>query len=283
MAMNKAPYYIALTALAVLLPVAALAHQPRLVTGPTVTVLEPEVSKAYYGVLEGQPAVFSFQAPAEFDLYVGLLVPDIAGARTDLSATINRDGQVLVALDGGASTWKKFHEEFAGDDYLQGPEFRARGQAGSYEIAVSAPGDRGKYVLAVGEKESFTPAETLNALRVIPELKTGFFGQPTAAGFVTSVFGAVSLALALAAGALLALISRRLIRLFKKKSAVPIRRNLGRPDRLYRLVIAVISLAAGLILWSPILQLVAGYVLFEAVAGWCVVYAAMGRNTCPIG
>jgi hypothetical protein len=279
--MNKALFYTAAMALVVFLPVAASAHQPRLVTGSAVIVAEPEISKAYYGVLEGRPAVFSFQAPTEFDLYVGILVPDVAGAGTDMSVQVKKDGQVLAALDGVSSDWKKFHEEFAGDDYLQGPEFRVRGLAGSYEIAVYAPDDHGRYVLAVGEIERFTLAETLNALQVIPRLKTGFFGKPTTAGFVMSVFGAVSLALALAAGALLALISRRFMRL-SKKSDPPVHRNLGRPDRLYRLSIAAVSLTVGLILWSPILQLVAGYVLFEAVAGWCVIYAAMGRNTCPI-
>lgn len=272
----------AVVAAVMLSPAVAAAHQPRLVDGGGADVPEPEISKAYYGELGGHPAAFTIQAPADFDLYVNLLVPAIRGARMDMSAVILKDGQTLAVLNGSEFKWQPFHEEFAGDDYLKGPEYRSRQPAGKYEIRVSDRGNSGKYVLAIGEKESFPLSEVLNSLKVIPVLKTRFFERPTPAGFALSIIGGVALASAMAVGALLALASRLLSRFFRRGGRAASRRNIGLPDRLARFGFACGLLAAGLFLWSPVLQLLAGFVLFEAVFSWCALYSIMGKNTCPM-
>ena len=173
---------------------AAFAHQPNLVgTRTLVQVIEPEVSKAYYGEMIGRPVVYEIRAAAPFSLYVNILVPDLPGIRTDLVAEVLTDGEVLTVLDGRQFSWTKFHEPFAGDDYLMGPEYKSQVAAGTYTIRVSNGSNRGKYVLAVGEVEKFPPSVILRTLLDMPKLKKDFFEKsPWAALFTRVTFPLVA-------------------------------------------------------------------------------------------
>lgn len=84
-------------AAALLLPLSALAHQPRLVTQDRVVEIKnPEVSQAFYGVMKGVPAHYRIVSGEPFDLYVRLLVPDVKGVAKDVSAEIKH-----TRADGG--------------------------------------------------------------------------------------------------------------------------------------------------------------------------------------
>ena len=156
----------------------AYAHQPRLVdVQTTIFVSLPEISKAYYGKLAGQPVIFHIKAQESFKLYVNLLVPDIEGVEKNVSAKILKDGAVLAVLEGPLFDWKQFHEPFAGDDYFRGPEFSAIQEPGIYQIEVYSPDNQGKYVLAIGDKESFPLGELVNAYLILPRLKSEFWGK----------------------------------------------------------------------------------------------------------
>lgn len=61
-----------------LFPALAFAHQPRITESRLTEVPSPEISKAYYGKLTGEPDVYVIKATEAFDLYVNILVPDIA-------------------------------------------------------------------------------------------------------------------------------------------------------------------------------------------------------------
>lgn len=171
---------IAILALVLLAAAAgsAGAHQPRVVGSATAVEVEaPEVSKAYYGELPGEQVRYIIRAAAPFKLYVGLLLPDVPGIEKGLSAQIYKDHQSIANLDGVNFEWKPFHEEYGGDDYLEGPEFSADAEAGVYEIFVFDADNSGKYVVAIGEKEEWPFSEAKNALRVLPGLKRNFFGK----------------------------------------------------------------------------------------------------------
>ena len=158
----------------------AFAHQPRMVEPGTVSVRveQPEVSKAYYGTLDGGSQVFEVRSEKRFILYANVLVPKVPGIRKDVSAEIrNGKCQLIRRLDAAHSHWTVFHEPFGGDDYYQGPEFRRRVPAGAYGITVSSPDQRSTYVLAIGEKEEFPPREIARTLMVLPRLKADFFGK----------------------------------------------------------------------------------------------------------
>lgn len=190
----KKNYILLILILIVILPYKAFAHQPRIVSGNLVEINNPEVSQAFYGELKGTSTEFEIKSDKNFNLYVGLLVPDIKNVKKDISAEIYRlkdDGkEILASLDGSKFKWTPFYEEFAKDNYFWGPEFNAtssekgvdlKGQpvpAGDYIISVYSPTNSGKYSLVTGYEETFPIKEIINALFVIPILKINFFNYP---------------------------------------------------------------------------------------------------------
>ena len=161
------------------------AHQPYLIgKESTVTVVDPEVSKAYYAELNGSPAVYTLTSDKPFELYANILVPDIVGITKDFSAVIRaKDGKEIVKIDGEHFQWEHWYEDFAGDWYWKGPEFKQTIPAGTYTITVSNPTNSGKYVLAPGEAEVFTLGGTPHTIKEIYSVKTKFFGKPGYAVF----------------------------------------------------------------------------------------------------
>ncbi len=193
---------------------AALAHQPNFVNRVTkVTVYDPTVSKAYYGDLPGEPAVYEIRADSFFTLYVNILAPDIPGARTDFVVEVFKDGALFDVLDSTQVDWPPFYEPYGGDNYFKGPALREEAGPGFYEVRVSNPDNRGKYVLAIGELEEFPPDKALHALIAIPTIKKWFFGKSPWSALDSRVgtFFLVGLAGVVAAIAAAVAIARRLL------------------------------------------------------------------------
>ena len=267
----------------------AAAHQPRIATGNLITVTDPAVSKAYYGQFAGpsvqgnQPVVYRIEATNAFPLYVNVLVPDIAGQKKNVTAVITKDGDIahpVAVLDGFKTDWKPYFEPFGHDQYFQGEEYRGEAGPGVYEIRVTAPYSVGKYVLAIGEAESFTPAEIANALTLIPTLKREFFGESPAT-FVLSPWGMGYLAVMLLGAFLLGWIGRWLFGRYVQPSVRQRACNLGVADRAVRSLLAVLLFVWAIATtWNPIVLFLGGFFVFEAVFSWCVLYAATGRDTC---
>ncbi|MFA6322291.1 MAG: hypothetical protein WCX71_02325 [Candidatus Buchananbacteria bacterium] len=183
--------------LSFLMPTLAWAHQPRLASGVEMQTIDlPEVSKAYYGSLKGNPEYYQINAAKEFDFYINVLVPDLPDIGQDVSVqvfSVNSTNTPMISLDGQNFVWKKFHEEFANDDYFKGPEYKTKLPSGLYTIKVFSPDNEGKYVLAVGERENFSLAEIFRTLWLLPQLKSEFFGKAPIM-FLYSIFGAGLLA-----------------------------------------------------------------------------------------
>lgn len=59
------------------------------------------------------------------------------------------------------------------------------------------------------------------------------------------------------------------------------RKNIGTPDRLLRLAIALILLVLAYLRSSWILAAAGAFVLYESLAGWCILYHFLGKNSCP--
>ncbi len=162
-------------------------HQPRLVLQKDLafnyplTIQSPEISQAFYGELTGSSHFYQIISDKDFNLYLNILVPDIKGARTDFSVEVS-NGKTII-LNGKGFAWERFFEPFGGDYYRKGPEFKARIEKGSYLIRVYNDDRQGKYVLAVGEIESFPPKEMIKAFLAMPRLKTFFNKSPFTAYF----------------------------------------------------------------------------------------------------
>jgi hypothetical protein len=59
-------------------------------------------------------------------------------------------------------------------------------------------------------------------------------------------------------------------------------KNIGPEDRIFRLVIAILLFVYAIWQSSLIATLLGFFVLYEALASWCVLYQLLGKNTCPI-
>jgi len=163
----------------------SFAHQPRIVFDASHTqenpilVTNPEISQAFYGNLHGQADVYHIQMTSGFLLYVNIVVPELSGQRTDFIVDIIKGNDaVYTRMDGTRAKRTPFYEEFAGDNYLKGPEREQEVSAGEYTIKVSNPDNQGKYSLAIGKIESFPPNEILKTFHALPILKTEFFNKP---------------------------------------------------------------------------------------------------------
>jgi monofunctional biosynthetic peptidoglycan transglycosylase len=151
-----------------------------------VLVKKPEISYAYYGELVGEPHYYKIVYPKEFILYVNILVPDFSPKtepvpKHDMSFQISVDAQSLFTAEGNESEWQRFYEKYGRDHYYMGPEFEQRVPAGTYYIKVFSSNNRGKYALAIGKKESFTPWGLVGAMIKARSLDKWFF-KPSAGG-----------------------------------------------------------------------------------------------------
>jgi hypothetical protein len=59
------------------------------------------------------------------------------------------------------------------------------------------------------------------------------------------------------------------------------KKNMNNFDRLVRLAIAILFFIVAYFRESWILVLAGGFILFEALMSWCIVYQILGKNSCP--
>lgn len=279
--------YIAIFGLLALLfaPAAVLAHQPVIVESNSVNVIDPEISKAYYGQLAGESHLYSIDSNKTFNLYVNILVPDRPGQKKDVSAVVFENGKEktpIAVLGGADSTWESMYEPFGADNYFAGSEFKKEMPAGSYKILVSSPSNDSRYSLAVGEIESFPLNQIINTVVVIPKLKSDFFAsQPFT--FLKSPIGIGYVVVMFVLAFIVGFIYRLVLKQFAKGTARGLRKNIGSKDRWFRFVLGVgLFVWAVTTTWSPIVLFFSGFCFFEAIFSWCGFYAAMGKNTCTL-
>ncbi len=151
--------------LLLLLAAEAHAHRPIMVKNRSsednpVVVDEPEISWAYYGVLEGNPHYYRIVSSEPFNLYVNLLVPDFHPdgepiKRHDMSFRVFAGDELLYEADGMQSGWRRYFEKYGRDHYYWGPEFDRTVEAGTYSVVVYNSLNSGKYSLAIGKVEKF--------------------------------------------------------------------------------------------------------------------------------
>lgn len=277
-----------------LAPAICLAHQPRLVNSDYIQINNPEISQAFYGELKGGPVEYAIDSPKDFRLYVGLLVPDIIGANKNISMEIYKDNDLLAAFDGSVSDWQPFYEKFAQDNYWWGPEYSAHDSQkelgikgnpvgpGKYKVKIFSPENSGKYSLAIGDTDIFKAGDMVNALFLVPRIKAQFFDYSPFKMLSSTLVWSYLIILYLSAFAF-GLLYRWLIRKLAKTKKYKVRRNIGKADRSVRLGLAIgFLILAMFISWNPIIIFISGFCLFESIFSWCGLYAALGKNTCPL-
>ncbi|MEY3655534.1 MAG: hypothetical protein RIS15_475 [Chloroflexota bacterium] len=249
------------------------AHQPVVVDSDTTEVVDPEISKAYYGVLSGSAHTYEITSEVEFDLYVGILVPDSESPKRDVKAEIFRGDELLETLGGVDAEWVTFYEPFAQNTYWDAGEYRLRAAPGVYSIRISSPDNSSKYSLAIGEIEYFSLEDRANALAVLPGIQQEFFGT-SAFELVGTRYGLLNL-LVIYVAALLLFVHRLLVQMFGGT-----RWRIGR----WLQVAAGVALFALAITttWSPLLLLASGFLLFNALLGRFRTVSPRKRESTPL-
>ena len=147
------------------------AHQPKLINySPTIEsphkVFFPEISKAYYSKLTGQPHYYVINSEDDFLFYTSILSPKINEEPSRFSLEVSDGNQNIVyKVDGSNFEWTAWYEPYARDWYWKGPEIGVESgkefqtsftiDAGTYYIKVFNENNIGHYSLAVGEAEFF--------------------------------------------------------------------------------------------------------------------------------
>jgi len=193
---NKKPSFFSLKSFVLLFILflsicSVCAHQPRVETGANTSIQDPidvqnpEISRAFYGQLKGNPDYYRITSDKPFELYINLLVPagpGIGGSFPSAEVT-DSSGEIILTLNGTNSIWEPYFEEFGGDNYLKGPEATKNVPAGTYIVKVFNSNNQGKYSIAIGKIEAFPVDESINTIIALPILKEQFFGKP-----VTTLF-----------------------------------------------------------------------------------------------
>jgi hypothetical protein len=201
----------------------AFAHQPRIELGVNnsasnpIIIPDPEISKAYYGQLNGHPDYYEIISGVPFNLYLNILVPDIpVYNETRMSVEVtNITGDRIIFLDGTSSNWSVFYEPFGNDNYIRGPEASLNVSQGVYHIKVFNQNNSGRYSLATGETETFPASEILKTMVTVPILKVSFFNKPFYEIF-TNIAGEADLA-SIVILIVIFFVIRRLTKRLKKK------------------------------------------------------------------
>lgn len=266
--MNKSILQKVLIALIVIagiaLPLTARAHQPKINTASHIDVSNYEISKAYYSELVGSPQVYRINADKQFDMYTNLLVPLKANpnGRYDMKIEkITSNGRELVAqIPANSVNWNYYYEPFGADSYLKGSEYQNNLAAGNYEITISSNDNLGKYVLAIGLKEQFLPADIVEAYQTIPDLKRNYFNS-SVAGFIRSPLGIAYLIVFLLVGVLIGVVLWRMARRIFMSS-----KN-QQYMYLYQILIGLVGILIvvySIWSWNTFAMLSAGIILYSA-------------------
>ena len=159
------------TILFILTSLNCFAHQPKLIkyspsSNEPHNVIDPEISKAYYGKLNGEPHYYKIESDTDFSFYVGITVPKIDNNIKWISLEVlDQNNNLIFYEDGKEYNWKAWYEPYARDWYWVGPQIGTHNdkefkgslklEAGTYIIKVFNDDNLGHYSLAVGEAEFF--------------------------------------------------------------------------------------------------------------------------------
>ena len=147
------------------------AHQPKLINhSPSKNnpylVIDPEISKAYYSKLTGEPHYYQVNSDKEFLFYTSILSPKTSDTYVALSIDVlDENNKIIFQADESNFNWTAWYEPYARDWYWKGPEIGTDTgkefktsfpmDAGTYLIKVYNDDNTGHYSLAVGEAEFF--------------------------------------------------------------------------------------------------------------------------------
>ena len=110
------------------------AHQPVLNNENPISINspylieKPEVSKAIYGTLQGEPHIYKISSNKNFKFYAGITVPKIEGCNNFKKFSfqvLDANQKIIKEFDGENFKWWPWYEKYGRKWYWIGPEFGA--------------------------------------------------------------------------------------------------------------------------------------------------------------
>ena len=169
------------------------AHQPvlntenRTVKSPYI-IEEPEISKAIFSELMGEPHYYRIDSDSRFKFYVGITVPKIDNCPISKKFSfevLDKNFELIERKDGENFNWWSWYEKHGEKWYWIGPEIGQEFKSnrfyneGTYYIRVYNKTNTGQYVLAVGDKESFPISVIIRMLFTMSKINSKFWDDVT--------------------------------------------------------------------------------------------------------
>ena len=171
-----------------MIPLTVFGHQPVINDQNTnslssaYVIEKPEVSKAIYGTLQGEPHYYLIGSEKEFNFYAGITVPKIDECPTfrkfsfNVIKMNNSEEIIIEQIDGNSFEWWEWFEPYGKKWYWIGPEIGAEFKSntiyepGNYYIKVFNESNKGNYVLATGDIEKFGPLVIAKLPLIMPKV-----------------------------------------------------------------------------------------------------------------
>jgi hypothetical protein len=141
-----------------------------------------KTEQMYFGELDGFPHMYLIRSSEPFTLKAEILLPDIEKTPRDINGIIIRDTgfqgriQEMTRMLAKDASWESFYDLWGGDRYLRGTTYKQDVESGVYRIEVSSPNNEGKYVLIVGNEDSFGSIGYFELIGRLSAVKS-FFGK----------------------------------------------------------------------------------------------------------
>ena len=168
----------------------AYAHKPVLNENSTYPadapyeIEEPEISKAIYSTLTGDPHYYRIQSDVDFDFYAGILAAKIGECALERKFSfevLDSEFHNIDVADGENFKWTPWYEEYGKQWYWNGPEIGKNFlsdriyKAGTYYIKVFNSNNTGQYIMAVGDIEKFSFTDIIGLIFSLGDIEDEFW------------------------------------------------------------------------------------------------------------
>ena len=168
----------------------AYAHKPVLNKNSTYPpdapyeIENPEISKAIYSTLSGNPHYYRIQSDVNFDFYAGILAAKIGECALESKFSfevLDSEFHRIDLADGENFEWIPWYEEYGKQWYWNGPEIGENFlsdrvyKTGTYYIKVFNETNTGQYIMAVGDIEKFSFTDIVGLLFSMGDIENEFW------------------------------------------------------------------------------------------------------------
>jgi hypothetical protein len=145
---------------------------------------EPEISKAIYSTLTGEPHFYRIESETDFNFYAGILAAKIGECTLEEKFSfevLDSDFHPLFMADGENFEWTPWYEEYGKQWYWNGPEVGESFlsdrvfKAGTYYIRVFNNSNTGQYIIAVGDIEKFSFTDIVGLIFSMGKIEDEFW------------------------------------------------------------------------------------------------------------